>query len=1039
MIYLFESVASGRSTCRNVFRTLKMITVLIFVGATQAGAVDRSFISTEFMSLAAAPVTGTVIASDGEPLPGASVLIKGTTQGASTDIDGKFRLNVTDGASVTLVVKYVGFKTKEVVVNSGQTNVTITLDSDDSVLDEVVVIGYGTIKKRDLTGSVASVKSEDITRVPTHNAAEAIQGKIAGADITRSSGAAGGGTNIVIRGTRTINGAENNPLTIIDGFQGGNISDLNPNDIESIEVLKDASSTAIYGALGANGVIIVTTKKGAEGKAKVAYDGYYGINNYMYPNGRTQDDYINLRREAYRTTGEWSSPADDAFIFSEQNGEWDAVQAGQWANWTDLLMQTGTQQSHALSLNGGTDKTKVFASGGIFQEDGMLKNNNYIRYSGRFNVDQKINDWAKAGFLTQATYSKLNNRVDPMGRALTTSPLGVPFDENGDVVTFPIPSDRTRISPLADEKNEHIARNNTLRMNTMVNGFLELTPIKGLSFRTNLGTNITSSRIGIYNDAQSLQRADIRTSFASSQTGLDRYLNWDNILTYSREVDDHSFTLTGITSYIQDDSEYTYADGVGQLLASQLFYGLNSTSTSAVRNINSPFTGSKNMAYAGRLNYSYKGKYLLAASGRYDGSSRLSKGNQWDFFPSVALGWNVSDEAFLKDVRAITNLKLRASYGVSGNYSIRPYGTQSIVNPSTRMSFGNVGAPIYTFAATAGNATLGWEKSATTDIGLDMGLWNGRVSVTADYYKTVTSDILLLRTLPLSSGVTNVYENIGETINKGLELGITSQNVKNNNFRWTSTLTFSKNKEEISKLIDGKDIISASDSERNSLLLGKPIRSFYTYKKLGIWQTDEAEEAAKLSFNNVPFQPGDIKLADLNGDGVITADADREYIGSTVPKWVAGLQNTFSYKAFDLNVFAVARYGQTIDAQFLGRYNPAGTGNGPDIIDYWTPENPTNDFPRPKKGSTLSNYAGYQSLTFIDGSYFKLRNVTLGYTFPGSVAKRLMLNKLRIYATASNVFTIAKSDMVKDYDPERGGSESNPLGRQFVFGINLDL
>lgn len=1036
MIYLFESVGSCKSFCKNVFSVLKVVTVLMFAGVAKAGAVDHPFLSTEFMSLSAAPVSGTVIASDGEPLPGASVLIKGTTQGASTDIDGKFRLNVTDGASVTLVVKYVGFKTKEVVVNSGQTNVTITLDGDDSVLDEVVVIGYGTVKKRDLTGSVASVKSEDITRVPTHNAVDAIQGKIAGADITRSSGAAGGTPNITIRGNRTIMGAQNGPLTIIDGYQGGNINDLNPNDIESIDVLKDASSTAIYGAQGANGVIIVTTKKGAEGKAKVSYDAYYGVNNYMFPEGRTGQDYINLRREAYRTSGLWQSEADDRLIFSELPGEWDALQAGQWVNWVDELKHTGSQQSHAISVTAGSENTKIFASGGIFQEDGMLKNNNYTRYNGRFNIDQKINDWAKVGVLTQATYSKQNTRVDPMGRALTTSPFGTPYDETGTVITYPLVSDATTVSPLADEKNEHIARNNTLRSNMMVNGFVELKPLKGLTFRSSLGTNITSSRQGIYNDSQSLQRYNQRTSFASSESGLDRNLNWDNVLTYNKEVNDHSFTVTGITSYIQGDSDATYADGVGQLLASQLFYGLNSTSTAIVRNIRSPYSSWNNMAYAGRLNYSYKGKYLLTASGRYDGSSRLAAGNKWDFFPSVALGWNMKDEAFLKDVKTISNLKLRASYGVSGNFAIPVYGTQSVVDFQTGMSFGEVAAPAYTFAATAGNQLLGWEKSATTDIGLDLGLWNNRINITADYYNTITSDILLQRTLPISSGVSNVFENIGETRNRGVELGITSENIRNTNLRWSSTLTFSKNKEEITELINGVDLISG---ERNSFMIGRPVRSFYTFRKLGIWQTDEADLAAQQTFEGKAFQPGDIKLADLNGDGKITADADREYIGSTVPKWVAGLQNTVSYKAFDLNVFAVARYGQMLDAQVLGRFNTSGTGNGPASLDYWTPENPTNDYPRPRNGTSISNYAGYQTLNFVDGSYFKIRNVTLGYTLPTGVASKLKISKLRFYATASNVLTISKSHLVKDYDPERGGSESNPLGSQFVFGLNFNL
>jgi len=996
-------------------------------------------------------ISGVVVDESGEALIGASVLVKGTTNGASTDVDGKFVLRVQGTQAVTLVVKYIGFKDREISATPGQAGVNVVLASDAAALDEVVVIGYGTVRKRDLTGSVSSVKSEDITRIPTHNAVEAIQGRIPGADITRSSGQPGAGSNIVIRGNKSIArpddmASRNSPLYIIDGFQGGDISTINPNDIESIDVLKDASSTAIYGAQGANGVVIVTTKKGSSGDAKVSYNGFYGVSDYLFPSLRIGDSYTQLRRDAGRATGEWSSPADDSKVFSELN-ELAAFQNGQWVDWYDLVQQNGSQQSHSVTVNGGSEKTKIVGSLGYFNEEGMLRNSDFNRYNGRFNLDQTISKYVKAGVLTQVTYSKQNRRNNPLAQAMSISPLGSAYDENGLVNTYPL-NDPARISPLADEKTEFIAADRRLATNILANGYVEIAPLKGLTIRSNLGTNFTFNRDGLFNGKESLARYTTGVSLASVRNRFNRFINWDNVITYNKQITDHSFTLTGITSYLQSDEDETFAQGINQVLSSQLFNNLGSTSTDAgARTIESGFVGWNNIAYAGRLNYSYKGKYLLTLSGRFDGSSRLSEGKKWDFFPSAALGWNISDEDFFADIKStVSNLKLRASYGVSGNYNIAPYGTQSLVIPNSRIGFGDVAAPGYQFQGNIANRNLGWEKSATTNLGLDLGLFGNRVSATVDVYNTITSDILLPRDLPLSSGVLQIFQNIGETQNKGIELSINSTNVQSTNFRWSSTLTFTRNKEEITKLINGTDIIAASGTERNSWLLGRPSGSFYTYKKLGIWQLDEAEAAAQLRAGNYTFKPGDIKVADLSGpngvpDGVIDAN-DLTYIGSRVPKWVGGLQNTFSYKSFDLSVFLVARVGQMIDAQFLGRYNPSGTGNSPAMLNYWTPENPTNDYPQPRRGTTLSSYAGYtgyQALTFVDGTFFKIRNATLGYSLPKSISEKLSVNRVRFYATGSNLLTIAKSHLLKDYDPEGGGSESFPLSRQFVFGVNLDF
>lgn len=988
-------------------------------------------------------ITGTVTDESGEALPGASVKLKGTNIGVTTDINGAFALNVPGEAGATLVISYLGFKQQEIAVSANQRSVQVRLATDAAALEEVVVIGYGTVRKRDLTGSVASVKAEEIVQAPTHNAIEAIQGRVAGVDITRTSGAAGSGANITIRGNKSIAPPDqmsqrNGPLYIIDGFQGGDISALNTNDIESIEVLKDASSTAIYGAQGANGVIIVTTKKGAAGRTQVSYNSYYGVNQYRFPESRIGEDYLNLRREGWRTaTG--SYPADDAEMFVNRQGEYDAIQAGQWVDWVDMIVQDGSTQSHSLSVNGGSEKTKVFASAGYFREEGMLRNNLYNRYSGRFNLDQTISKWAKAGILSQVTYVNANNRRDPLSQATSISPLGVPYNQLGEVNLNPIAFDPSRVSPLADERNEFIARDNSISTNVIANAYLELTPLKGLTFRSNFGTTLDFSKRGVYFDATSLNQYSRGVSLASGSTGFGRFLNWDNILSYTRDISDHSITLTGITSYLQSDADNLSASGNGQLLASQLYYGLNTTSTTTTREIASPYIGWKNMAYAGRLNYSFKGKYLLTLTGRYDGASRLAPGNRWDFFPSVGLGWNISDEPFMNSIEQVSNLKLRASHGVTGNYVISPYGTQSGLYFSSRMSFGEEGAPMYLFNPTVGNPDLGWEKSATTNLGLDLGLFRNRINATIDLYETNTSDILYSRNLPQSTGVVSIYQNIASTQNRGIELAINSRNIQTPAFKWSSTLTFSRNREKITGLLDEKDIIS---NERESLLIGQPISSFYTFKKLGIWQTHEAEEAAKFRKNSATgqiFEPGDIKLADLNGDNVIDATNDRTFIGSTVPDWVAGFQNNFTYKAFDLGIFLFGRVGQTLDAQFLGRYNPDGLGNGPAILDYWTPENPTNDYPRPERGQVLTNYMGYQTLNFVDGSFFKIKNLTLGYTLPKRFSQKIMANNLRIYATGYNLLTVAKSPLIVDYDPERGGAESSPLSRQFVIGINFGL
>ncbi len=1009
---------------RNLKKTF-ISTLLLFLFSISAIAQSRT-------------VTGRITdQATGQPITGVNVSVKGGTTTVVTDANGSYSITVPSAQS-TLVFSYVGYGTQELTVGTN-TTLSPALSSTQRSMDEVVVIGYGTIKRRDLTGSVASVKAADIVRTPTANPLEAIQGRVTGVDITRSSGAAGGGVNIRVRGNRSING-NNNPLYIIDGFQGGNPSDINTNDIESIEVLKDASATAIYGSQGANGVIIITTKKGVAGRTRVNYDGYYGTNGYTaFPQLRLREDYIQLRREAYRATGDWASPADDPKIFPN-SAEYAAVQAGDWIDWYDLINRNGRQQSHNVSVRSGNERTKAFLSLGYFKEEGMLRRNDFTRYTVRFNLDQTITNWAKTGLQTQIAYFDQNNRQDPLSVVLSTSPLGKAYDAAGNINLYPVAGNNSVVSPLTDERGDTVSKNNVLRTSIISNAFVEIAPIKGLTFRSNFGVNVNFSRQGIFNSSTSLAQRSTRITTASQSTAFSRGFNWDNVLTYNRKFGDHDVTVTALQQYIQSDLDNLGGSGTNQLLGSQLFYNLGATTGN--RNPSSGYISSNLLSYAGRIHYTYKGKYLLTLTQRADGASRLATGNKWDYFPSAAVGWNISDEKFMDNMKVINNLKLRASYGVTGNYGIEVYGTQSGLASSNNIGFGDVQVTQYQFLARVGNPELQWEKTATTNVGLEFTLLNNRFNGTFEFYNAVTNDVILDRRLPLSSGLGtsgSVYQNVGRTVNKGIEISLTSQNFRGSNFNWSTTATFTRNKERITDLINGTDIISTTSPETGSLLLNRPLSSFYYYKKLGIWQTNEQKQASELRVGTYRFQPGDIKLQDLNGDSLIDT-RDRMYLGSAVPDFILGLQNTFSFKGFDLGIFVVARYGQMINAEFLGRYNPSGEGSGPADFNYWTPENPTNDYPRPRRLSTLSSYQGYTgylALNYVEGSFIKIKTINLGYTLPKRIANKIHSDNIRFYATANNVFTFAKSHLLKNYDPERGGAESSPLSRQFVFGVNL--
>lgn len=956
----------------------------------------------------------------GKPLQGVSVQVKTTTRAVVTDANGNFSIAAGD-SGIVLEFSYIGYVTQE-ANGIGGTPLTIALVAADKQLDDVVVVGYGTVKKRDLTGSVVSVKGSEITKVAGTTIMESIQGKVPGVDIARTSGYAGQGAAVRVRGSRSIAnpGSSNNVLYIVDGVQGVNASDINSNDVQSVEILKDASSTAIYGSRGANGVIIITTKRGTSGKAKLSFNSYAGISKVAgYGEFMNGPEYIAFRREAYRAAGKWNSIADDAVAFNPN--ELDAISKNQSVNWPDQLLHNGAQQDYQLGVAGGSEKTKVYFSGGYFHEKGLMRLDDFKRYNVRLNIDQSINEWLKAGIQTQLAYLNNDIRRDPFAQAARISPLGTVYNANGTLNLFPL--NGTNINPLADEQPGAYAKN-TKTTNTTASAYVELSPIKGLVIRSTFGAIFSSSEAGSFYGKNTIdgKGANSSSSVTNTQT---RNTSWETVATYKKEIEKHAFTVTGVASNLTFNNSSSYGGGNNQPFPANLYYNIGSNVTNLF--MGSGYGANKLISFTGRINYSYDGKYLLAVTGRSDGSSKLAPGHKWAFFPSVALGWRIVEEKFMKEQKLFSELKLRGSYGISGNDVVQPYATQDLLT-AVNYSYNDANTvPAFTISSQIGNPLLKWEMTATKNFGIDFGVLRNRISGTIDYYDAITSDLISTYTLPASTGVGSINRNFGKTHNQGLEIGINSRNISSKNgITWNTSLTFTRNKEKIMELPNGNAL---SSDYRKSYIVGQSPNIFYDYKKIGIWQLGEAAEAAKFG-----ALPGDIKVADLSGadgkpDGKITSD-DRTVIGNTVPSWTAGLGNDITYKGFDLNIFVYARIGQWISSDYYAKYNRNGGDNGA-RVDYWTPENATNEYPRPLFGGTLL----YQTtLTERKASFVKIRNITLGYTLPKSFISRAKIENIRVYVSGRNLHTFSS---LKDFDPEGEGVIDRPLNRLYTAGINV--
>ncbi|PZX55478.1 TonB-linked SusC/RagA family outer membrane protein [Algoriphagus ratkowskyi] len=974
-------------------------------------------------------VKGTVYDETGQPLPGTTILVKGTTRGTTSDLDGKY--SISTPANGTLTFSFIGYNPMEIVVGN-QTVIDINLTPDIDDLDEVVVVGYGTAKKSQLTGAISSVGAKEILELPIKDARQALQGRAAGVDVTSPGSKPGASPQVRIRGRRSFSGS-NEPLYVMDGIPiSGGIDDVNPQDIVSMEVLKDASATAIYGSRGSNGVILITTKRGNVGKTVVSLDAYYGINKSL---GRIDvfngPEFAEYKRESRRTSGEYpdgpATPEADNKLFEPI--ELDGIATGRTTDYPAGLMQNGSIQSYQLGISGGSDKTTFYVSSNYFKDEGVIINQDYSRYTFRANIDHKITKNIKFGTSTLVSYSERNGEnFNPLGGALAENPLGKPYDEDGNLIFLPT-LDGLRTNPFAEivpGAQSDLTKNYRI-FNSI---FAQWDILPGLSYRLVFGPDFTISRNGRFTGSQT----NSRRGGAATGSVDDRFsFNYtlENIVTYNKTFkENHNLNITALQSIQEDKFEQSAISVLGIPAESQLYHRLGDASQ-----INGAATNLVEwslMSFMGRVNYDFKNKYLFTATLRADGSSRFGANNRFAYFPSVAVGWNIHSESFMSNSSLIDQLKLRASYGSIGNQAISPYQTQALLG-RTSYAFDNSAAFGYG-PGTIGNPDLRWETSTTLNLGLDFALWKSRVFGSLEYYITNTTDLLAPQPLPNSIGFGGFTTNVGETQNRGIELTLSTLNIEKGGFTWTSDIVFTKNIEEIISLPNGDDISAGR-------FIGQPLTIFYDLKKIGIWQTDETDEAKAFG-----SKPGEIKIEDFNGDGVINS-LDRQFLGSAVPNFAIGFTNRFSYKGFDLSFFLYGRFGYMLRSQFhTGNNTLAGRYNNLDI-DYWTPDNPTNAYPRPNVNQESAKYAS--SMEYFDGTFIKVRNINFGYNFSPEAAKKIGMSNLRVYTSIQQPFIFANyRSEHKGIDPEvyldgeqgvgSGAVNANvsPAVTSFTFGIN---
>ena len=994
-------------------------------------------------------VSGTVLDKTGESVIGASVVVKGTTNGTITDFDGKFTLqNVPDNG--TIQVSFVGYKTVDIQVK-GQSTVKVILEEDTETLDEVVVVGYGVVKKSDVTGALTKVSEKQIKERPVQNALQAMQGKAPGVDITTNSRPGELG-DVRIRGNRSIT-ADNDPLYVIDGIPmvAGSIADINPNDVESMEILKDASATAIYGSRGANGVVLITTKKGKVGKVSINYDGTVTFSKiHSMTDWMDSGELIDWKRQAYINTGAYSGTYGNApdpnidgdLLFSDNGGgvsnypylnqyfqkAWEYNADGSYkmrpatdyekevlgyadqipvynsANipttpWTDYVTRTAITHNHQISLSAGSEKSNLYISLAYLDQESPMKDQDFKRYTANINGEIQATNFLKVGMGMNASHSIKNYGIinntsnstykDSYGYAVAKMPFAPAYDEEGKPLN--VDGGPSQYNPMLDV---YQATNETRYYSVMFNSYGEIdfgkiwSPVEGLKWRTNLGTQYRNSRYGSYygNDfSNPLKHSAYAANTAFNQQGQNLSWTLENLIYYNKIFKNiHSVGLT-----LMQSAEYSRAEGLevrayNCTFPTALWYSVGNSDLT-MDSPGSSFSEQKRASYMARMNYGLMDKYLLTVTGRWDGASMLAVGNKWDFFPSAALAWKMNEENFMKDVKWINQLKVRVGYGVTGNASIKPYQTSGTMTASGAGKFFGVGnitqVTIGAKASVLPNLDLGWEKTASTNIGVDFGFLNNRISGSVEYYVAKTSDLLLAKSLPLMTGYTSITTNIGKTQNKGLEITLSTTNIQTKDFTWKTDFTFSTNKEEIVELAGGK-----VDDTANKWFIGKPKDEIWTLKYDRLWQnTPEDLRTLELyeKISKTVMQPGMAKVVDQplievpegtegaktvtlnsgervtymdNGFGTINTE-DNKFLGSFQPKWIGGFTTTFIYKNWQLNSFVYARMGN----MYYGLLQTYGRRVEKDV---WSTENPNGKFPQPRSGGvTTTDYSAYMNYT----------------------------------------------------------------------------
>ena len=995
-------------------------------------------------------IKGSVKSESGQVLPGVSILVPGTFNGKTTDANGNYSISVDKNAK-SLTFSMVGMNTiKEQIGNKSEINVTMI--SDIKELNEVVVVGYGSQKKSDNTGSISSLKSEDLKLLPTLRVDQALQGRAAGVMVLNTDGAPGGNTSIRIRGMNSILGG-NDALIVIDGLQGANINSINPNDVESMEVLKDASATAIYGSRGANGVILITTKGNKKSKPSISYSSTFGTQRLAKKLDLLNAyDYATLVNEnrARNNVGTVPTP-----IFN--NEQLEGFKSNPGTDWQDEIYRAAPIQSHQLSLTGGTENATYFFSGGYLNQNGILINSGFKRYNFRGNLNSKINNWVKGGF--NFAVSNSSGAVNPFGGQSYTLLIADPVilapqwtpttpvrDVNGNYSLAPINHGPTATwNPVASALE---TKTNNYQIDNNINAYVEIEPLMGLKLRITGSGNIVTNNNRTYWNSKTLQgipNNGLSGKGYIDQSRFEQYQN-SNILSYDKEIEKHHLTLTGV--YEQNYQKNTYINTLAEQFAFDA-NGLNDLSGAKIIRVSSPNAYERSLSsFLGRINYVFDNKYLFTASLRRDGSSVFGANNKWGNFPSVAFGWRISEEAFLKNSKTVSNLKLRTSWGKTGNQGISPY--QSLASITS-----NPGGLNYPYAGTdnttqigyaitaAGNPNLRWETTTQTNLGVDIGLFNNRLTTTIDVYKKNTTDLLMARSLPGYTGLYSILDNIGQVENKGLEISIGGDPLTGN-LKWNTSINATWMKNTVLDI--GQDFELQFNSSGGGygtgnmayLRKGEAFGSWYGFQYLGTWKENEREAAKQYG-----KLPGDEKLLDANNDGNVNID-DRVLIGNALPKVIYGWSNNLSYKGFSLSFLIQGVYGNNIFNTPRIRREGPGAGTSKDLLNKYSATNQNSDIPAftkssdylaivgfPNKYNINNLYSGSTSRWVEDGSYLRLKNITFGYNLTNLIGSKLGVKNARVFVSGTNVFTIST---YKGYDPEVSSFTNNDASTGIDFG-----